>query len=117
MKTSIKKIKESYVINEEKGVVVCIIMGYTDILDVRESFKVTGVSKCRPEDKFDVNVGKRLAESKAKISMFKLSRLRNKKAAEELLKIANTLDDVVASNEHCLVVEIKHLGELRNEVL
>lgn len=85
----------NYIVNKDKGTIVCIIKfkvpSYYDYLvgtdyHIENCFKkaglptdlphnrvkiVKGVAKCSPNDTFDETIGKRIAESKAKISLFK----------------------------------------------
>lgn len=44
---------------------------------------VTGKAKCNPSDTFDETIGKRIAESRAKIKMFKILERVNAKCADK----------------------------------
>ena len=46
MRTSIKEVKSKYFINEQEGVIVCVISGYTCLLGECENFEVKGISRC-----------------------------------------------------------------------
>ena len=42
----------------------------TSLPETEHSMRVTGASKCHPNDTFDVTIGKRIAESRAKRMMY-----------------------------------------------
>ncbi len=74
-----------YHVNKEKRTVICVLKAdYDNELDLyRPSnyynknfkdfyyFKSVGVAKCDPKDEFDITLGKRIAESKAKRNAYK----------------------------------------------
>ena len=70
-----------YYINKEKRTVVCTIEASFDSYDLREldpdflysnnTFYARGITKCKEPDVFNEEIGKRLAESKAKMQAYK----------------------------------------------
>ena len=69
-------------VNEEKRTVVCIIHTVIDyempfaFCNGGDEVIVKGIAKCSKDDKFDVTLGKRIAESRAKVALFR--ELKNK---------------------------------------
>ena len=76
----------TYNVNKEKGVVTCIITAGLDPTSRQEMicaradlyrrlrFQAIGISKLHQDDKWDEVIGKRVAESKAKIQVYKIGR-------------------------------------------
>lgn len=114
MKTGIKEVSSKYFIDEQKGVVVCLIGGYTSFLsdDLCQPFEVKGIARCHKEDKFDETRGCRLAESRAKYKMFKLAESRARHLKKQLSNLASEVDAKINSNITCQNKEAKHLEEL-----
>ena len=92
MKNKCKVLKETYKVNENKKTIVCILtfdmqlskadtfLVYpTSFIADKEDvtygkagvYTVVGISKCHPDDTFDVIKGKRIAQSKAKLEMYR----------------------------------------------
>ena len=92
MKNRCKVLKETYKINESKKTIVCILtfdmqldkaatcLVYpTAFIADKDNetygkagvYTVVGISKCHPDDTFDVVKGKRIAQSKAKLEMYR----------------------------------------------
>ena len=85
MMKSQTKINTKYYVNEEKKVVVCVLIVTDEILNKLHKYglaeeyfpyesdvrKYTGVARCAPEDEFDVEYGKRLAEYRASYKRWK----------------------------------------------
>lgn len=70
MKTGIEFTSIDYSVNKEKGVVACIMR----VGIYGEHHKVIGKAKCSPEDSFDETKGRRIAESRAKKTVYKLAK-------------------------------------------
>lgn len=75
-----------YHVNKEKRTVICVLKADYDneleyytpsnfnnkyYKDYSYYFKSVGVAKCDPKDEFDITLGKRIAESKAKRNAYK----------------------------------------------
>lgn len=73
-----ERIKTEYYINEEKRTIVCVITATNDIFrrlakygledyycDKKNTYIYKGVAKCAPEDTWNVEYGKKLAEYRA----------------------------------------------------
>lgn len=72
----------TYYVDKQKGVCVCVLVGYFDPIDCDRivssvvwhkpsSFVAKGVAKLKDPDKWDETLGKRIAESKAKRNIYK----------------------------------------------
>ena len=89
MRNRVKITKASYIVNPEKKVVVCVLEcdmqlqkhpAWIDIypkmwanlplVDLCGTFKVRAIARCNEEDAFNEEVGKRIAESRAKGKAF-----------------------------------------------
>ena len=112
MKTGIKEVESKYFTDEKKGVTVCIISGYTNFLGYCEDFQVKGVSRCSKEDKFDAVTGRRLAEGRAKLKMFKEAEKRAGQSVEKLEKLVSDINAAKSVNVACQGIEQKHLSGL-----
>lgn len=112
MKTSIKEVESKYFTDDQKGVTVCIISGYTDILGHCENFEVKGISRCHEDDKYNEVYGRRLAESRAKLKMFKLAEQRAGALHLKLTRLTNEVKLIKEANRNCQAVETKHLSIL-----
>lgn len=112
MKTGIKEVESKYFTDEKKGVTVCIISGYTNFLGYCEDFQVKGVSRCSKEDKFDAVTGRRLAEGRAKLKMFKEAEKRAGQIVEKLEKLVSDINAAKSVNVACQGIEQKHLSGL-----
>lgn len=92
MRNRCKVLKEVYKVDENKKTIVCILtfdmqldkastyLVYpTSFIADKEDvtygkagvYTVVGISKCHPDDTFDVVKGKRIAQSKAKLEMYR----------------------------------------------
>lgn len=92
MRNRCKVLKEVYKVDEIKKTIVCILtfdmqIGKTDnnlvfptaFVSNKDNvsygkagvYTVIGISKCHPDDTFDVVKGKRIAQSKAKLEMYR----------------------------------------------
>ena len=75
----------NYMINKEKGVVICILecgfdqsifnplesYGFISTKNIFPYWKVKGIAKLHPDDVFNETIGRRIAESKAKQKAYK----------------------------------------------
>lgn len=138
MKNRITILKENYIINKEKRTIVCILRcevsperlhNYEYIYPLLRGvnskfpfmkgyqFTVVGKSKCHDSDEFDETLGKRIAESRAKIKMFKTGHMLWKRYWHALsLLVSGCIKKAVACrDEHR--VECNHLKTLlKNEI-
>lgn len=92
MKNRCKVLKEVYKVDEDKKTIVCILTFDMQIGKANNDlvfptafvsnkdnvtygragiYTVIGISKCHPDDTFDVVKGKRIAQSKAKLEMYR----------------------------------------------
>lgn len=116
-------VETKFNVNEEKNVVTCVIKAYLnpvsrqDILffdeKAYEVFVVHGCAKCHPDDKFSLEIGKRIAESRAKKAVYQEGKIRANNLqkyidimAEDLETMKNNLDQFISKeNEHIKIVE------------
>lgn len=131
-KTKIRVLKTDYFV-KPNNVVVCVLafelganpkywLDYTgcykllkrfpDLQVDKEYFVVKGVAKCRKDDNYNETLGKRIAESKAKVKMFKKAEQIYHYAAtlmEERIKECNKYASncgIVGYNENLHVEEL-----------
>ena len=132
MKSNLKIEKIDYRVNEEKRTVACILTcdmqlrkhpaydnyicyQWTKIMPKVNSsgrFTVSATAKCYEGDTFNVETGKRIAESRAKKKAFGIAR---KVYSEIYFKIMEAITSVMMSEEACHIaegVEEGHIEEL-----
>lgn len=73
---------------------------------------VIGMAKCNPSDIFDETIGKRIAESRAKIKMFKMLERINAKCADKFAYYQSRCVDRVYDCNDMVQTEKAHLFEL-----
>lgn len=76
------------------------------------SFIVKAKARCNATDTFDAEVGKRIAESRAKTKMFNISNRVYKLCAEGLRKLAAECDNSAKACTDALLIENNHVLEL-----
>ena len=131
MKTKLK-VETEFIVKPENRVVVCIMKAdmqlYTlgifqnieykmwkakaPMVDACGGFTVTAISKCNSNDVFDEAVGRKIAESKAKIKAFKIAKNVWSSIAEAVLKDYNTVIKMSISCAAMEVFETKHKEKL-----
>lgn len=77
-----------------------------------QSFEVTANAKCDPKDKFDLETGRRIAESRASIKALKIISGIAKKSREFLAKADMKLIEDYNKAEYILTREESHLNIL-----
>lgn len=77
-----------------------------------QSFVVTAIAKCDPKDEFDLEIGKRIAESRANIKALKIVSRLAKKSREFLAKADARLVEGYNKAEYILAKEESHLNIL-----
>lgn len=133
MTSNITILSTEYKVNKKKSIVTCIITGSLKLLDKYNNympdrwfksitpdikygtFKCVGIAKCDEQDTFNLHIGKRIAESKAKINLYNKGRQMwniYAKKQQEMLSKAMTC---VFNNEVLNVLEKNHLHNLINE--
>ena len=128
MKNRVKITKASYFENPEQKVIVCVLEcdmrlekhpTYNEIypymwdklplVDCRGKFTVRAVARCNEEDTFDVELGRRIAESRAKGKAFATAAKVYKEIENYFLKCAALVNESVEACEHTVKVEEKHV--------
>ena len=80
-------------INEKKKVVTCILND--------DNAKAIGIARCHPDDKFDVDIGKKIAIKRAKLEINKI-RMRNiTKYMNDKLKECDILQSQINNLFNC----------------
>lgn len=128
MRNRVKITKANYVVNPEKKVVVCVLEcdmqlqkhpAWIDIypkmwanlplVDLCGSFKVRAIARCNEEDAFNEEVGKRIAESRAKGKAFATAAKVYKEIEKHFLNCAALVNESVETCEQAVKVEKAHV--------
>lgn len=128
MRNRVKITKANYVVNPEKKVVVCVLEcdmqlqkhpAWIDIypkmwanlplVDLCGSFKVRATARCNEEDAFNEEVGKRIAESRAKGKAFATAAKVYKEIEKYFLNCAALVNESVETCEQAVKVEKAHV--------
>ncbi len=132
MKNGVRIIEETYIVNQEKRVVVCVLecdmqldkhpaweniyphmwANLFPIVNMQGRFKVKAVARCSEEDPFDERTGKRIAESRAKGKAFITASKTYKEIEKFLLNCAALVHKSVEACEHTVEVEKAHIESL-----
>ena len=135
MKTKIWMSNPYYIIKPEEGIVVCKIRAASDIRDVFDCFgfhrkpvnklikkfnlsdietprEFSAITKLRKGDKWDVTLGKRIAESKCKRNIFKFYYRLYTECIECLLQEIAKFNLICDATLYAAQKENKHLKEL-----
>lgn len=75
-------------------------------------FIVKARARCNATDTFDVETGKRIAESRAKVKMFNISSRVYKLCSDALTKMAKECSNSSVACERAMMIENDHVLEL-----
>ena len=75
-------------------------------------FTVKAKARCNATDTFDVETGKRIAESRAKAKMFNISSRVYKLCSDALTKLAKECSNSSVACEQAMMIENDHVLEL-----
>ena len=75
-------------------------------------FTVKAKARCNATDTFDVETGKRIAESRAKAKMFNISSRVYKLCSDALTKLAKECSNSSLACEQAMMIENNHVLEL-----
>ena len=75
-------------------------------------FTVKAKARCNAPDTFDVETGKRIAESRAKAKMFNISSRVYKLCSDALTKLAKECSNSSVACEQAMMIENDHVLEL-----
>lgn len=126
------KTVSNFIVKEENKVVVCVMnvdmqlekseiwrdIDYTcygkkaPMVDYFGKFKVTAKARCNSEDNFDVETGKRIAESKAKAKAYRIARNVWQCIAEDFVNNAKVAEQMMNNCALAEVIENKHIEKL-----
>lgn len=125
------KVEANYIIKPEKKVVVCVLKcdmqlekhpAWRDIYSnmwaklpiVGEygEFKVKAIAKCSEEDTFDIETGKRIAESRAKSKAFATAAKVYREIEKYFLNCAALVNESMEACEQTVKVEEAHVESL-----
>lgn len=96
-----------YYVNPEKKTVVCVITIQDDIFG--DLLRFEGKAKCSPEDAFDENIGRQIAQNRAFIKM-KVHFLNQKRSAR--LAIADRIKDLMKYGARITTGILRNEGEI-----
>ena len=96
-----------YYVNPEKKTVVCVITIQDDYFG--EIHRFEGKAKCSPEDAFDENIGRQIAQNRAFIKM-KIHFLNMKRSAR--LAIADRIKDLMKYGARITSGILRNEGEI-----
>lgn len=122
------KVKANYIIKPEKKVVVCVLecdmqlhkhptwkdiycnmWAKLPIVSDYGTFKVKAIAKCSEEDTFDEEIGKRIAESRAKGKAFATAAKVYREIEKYFLNCAALVNESVEACEQTVKVEEAHV--------
>lgn len=132
MKSNLKIEKIDYRVNEEKRTVACILICNMQLrkhpafemhfysqwrkrmpkVDCNGEFTVSATAKCSEDDTFDVEVGKRIAESRAKQKAFKIAGRVYVEVFNEVVQAARLISLSIDACVNAYEVEQNHIEEL-----
>lgn len=114
---------------EKKKTVACVMTGHLDIrssqdqvcvectewIDLEKELRVVGVAKCHPDDTFDPEVGKRIAESRAKRMLYSEGKTKLKKLAKNVKIFLSEIEKGISNLETYKNAESSHIKRLSGE--
>lgn len=128
MRNRVKIIEANYIVNPEKKVVVCVLEcdmqlykhpAWNDIypnmwanlpfVRMNGTFKVRAIARCNEEDVFNEEVGKRIAESRAKGKAFATAAGVYSEIENYFLNCAALVNETVEACEQAVEVEKAHV--------
>lgn len=126
----VRFIETNFVTNDKKGVVTCIVkarlsMGsrqgligtcYWNRNSLEQLFTIHGCAKCHPDDKFSLEVGKRIAESRAKKAVYARGKELAKKSLGYLEIFKEDVLEMMTKLDNFRTKEDEHIGLVINEV-
>jgi aspartate/glutamate racemase len=108
--------KISYKVNEERRTVVaimaCKITGCSPIY--RETFNVTGIAKCNPNDPWNEDIGKKIATARAYQRMYLETERRIKRYMKPLHSCLYRLQEAATKAHKCSESERESINRLMN---
>lgn len=128
MKNRVKITKASYIVNPEKKVVVCVLecdmqlrkhpvwgdiyynmWDNLPLVTTDGTFKIRAIARCNEEDAFNEEVGKRIAESRAKGKAFATAAKVYGEIEKYFLNCAALVNESMEACEHTIKVEEAHV--------
>ena len=128
MKNRVKITKTSYIVNPEKKIVVCVLEcdmqlrkhpAWGDIyhnmwtnlplVTTDGTFKIRAIARCNEEDAFNEEVGKRIAESRAKGKAFSTAAKVYGEIEKYFLNCAALVNESMEACEQTIKVEEAHV--------
>lgn len=114
---------------EKKKTVACVMTGHLDIrssqdqvcvectewIDLEKELRVVGVAKCHSDDTFDPEVGKRIAESRAKRMLYSEGKTKLKKLAKNVKIFLSEIEKGISNLETYKNAESSHIKRLSGE--
>lgn len=128
MRNRVKITKANYIVNPEKKVVVCVLecdmqlfkhpawnniypnmWANLPLVEIDGTFKVRAIARCNEEDAFNEEIGKRIAESRAKGKAFATAAKVYKEIEKYFLNCVALVNESVEACEQAVKVEEAHV--------
>lgn len=134
MKSRVEIYNTNFFVNEEKKVVTCIITADFNVKKLEHPHLIflapkafidngienssaiieVGIAKCNPLDVFDIDKGKRIAESRAKQQLFKKANRFYTSVSEEIENKLSYFDELA---ETCFRISQNEIDYLENKLM
>lgn len=123
-----------YIVKPEEGIVICsmsasanlcqlgrnnlnysfdwIVNKFPNVDYYNGKFKVKGIAKCDKDDTFNVVLGKRIAESKAKHKAFKRVTVIHNWIIKKFYEKLKMYEEIISNCERAAETEITHINSL-----
>lgn len=121
MKNRVRIIKKEFKVDEKNKVVVCELLftlqllgseAIPNIMEMGDTLVCRGKARCSSDDTFDETVGRRIAECRAKIKMFKVARNVWKTLGNDLAERALSCRVLSNACDVAMDIETWHLKKL-----
>lgn len=135
-KNRVRVTKINYVINPESKVVICLMdcdlqlfthPSSKDMYDIvwkkkfpnigwNGTFSVKGIARCNNEDPFNEEMGKKIAESRAKMKAFSIAQRIYQEIFYHWTNLANSVKGNIEACAQTVKVEEYHINDLINQL-
>ena len=121
MKTKVVFSNSKFYINYKENTITCVLFTSIDLyspwvymegMPSLSPVKVVGIAKCNERDTFDINKGKKIALSKAKIQGFEICKNKCKKYINTMRNTLQLTEKIELACSHAKQAEQKHLYNL-----
>ena len=105
---------ERVLYKKEEGVIVYFYIIY-DKYRTKDFKTFVGVAKCSPNDEWNPVLGKRIAESRAKLKAYRYFRNILARDCKNFAAYFDRIKDTLEAYEYYIDREVKHIADLVNE--